>query len=346
MKTFFPALSGNEPLRHAAGSAVMNGTLSHAYLIEGADGTGKMFFARQTAAAALCENRGNTAYPLPCGQCPACRKILETGTPDLTLISRGDAATIGVDLIREIKQDMYLSPTEFQKKIYIIDEAERMTTQAQNALLIALEEPPTDVLIFLLCSDASSLLTTVRSRVQTWRMARFTTKELQDFLLAQDRRAATLKADDPARFSELLAAAEGSPGAALALLDRRALDALLSRRATVTSLLDALAARGRYADLYDVVSHLPNKRPELAEFLRLFSLALRDLILIKRDGNVPLCFFADREEAETRSATFSLRGLFAVTDAVNALNEDLARNANVNVLLSSFTDVLRNVPSR
>ena len=100
MKQLFPAIWGNEDLCRRVGDGIINGTLSHAYAIQGPSGTGKRLLASQIAAALVCENRGNPHLPLPCGECRACRMMLTRSTPDLTVITREDKATIGVEKIR------------------------------------------------------------------------------------------------------------------------------------------------------------------------------------------------------------------------------------------------------
>lgn len=346
MKPLFPTLAGNDRQKTAVGTAILRGTLSHAYLIQGPAGCGKRTFARLVAAALLCQAQKTDGVPLPCGECPACRKVLATGSPDLTVLSRGENATIGVEAVRRMKDDMYLAPAEFDRKIYLVEEAEKMTPAAQNALLIALEEPPRQVMIFLLCTDASAMLPTVRSRVQVWSVTPFSRDALEALLLRRDTRASALRRDDPAAFRTLIAAAEGSPGRALSLLERKELKAAQDLRACVTELLSAVQARAGYARLQSVAAALPAKRPELLECLRLCLAATRDMILLKRDENAPLCFFADREDARARSESYGLRCLFSVSEALSDAMSDLNRNANVSVVLACLTDRLWHAPTK
>ena len=194
MKIYFPTLMGNDRLKQQLGERVLQETVAHAYLIQGEAGSGKRLLAHLLSAAMCCEKRTVDGVALPCGECLTCQKIMANATPDVTIISRGENATIGIEAIRRAKEDMYLSATENDKKIYIIEEANKMTVAAQNALLIALEEPPRDVVILLLCDDASSLLPTVRSRVQTLRMSLFSPEQMAAFL-ASNPKAQRLRAE-------------------------------------------------------------------------------------------------------------------------------------------------------
>ena len=345
MKVFFPNLQENERLKQQFGEHILRGTFAHAYLIQGASGTGKCLFAHMLAAALCCHNREKESKTLPCHECEACRKIMEDATPDLHNITRGENATIGVDAIRKIKEDMYLSPTEQEKKIYIIHEAERMTAAAQNALLIALEEPPADVVILLLCEDASSLLPTVRSRVQTMRMSLFSENALNTFL-ESNREAKRLKESSPKEYLDLLTMASGSPGRALALLDKKQMNIAQAERSVILGILQGVNNRTGYAKLYEAMTKLSTKRQELGQEFTLFSLAVRDLIVIKRDENAPLCFFGDRETAIEMASSFSLRCLFTVYDAIEEAQATLSQNANVNVVLTALTSALSHAPTK
>ena len=117
---FFEDIVGNEDLRRRVGEAVSAGRFPHAVIIEGQDGIGKNLMARQIAAALLCTG-AEAAETLPCGRCAFCRKTAENRMPDVVTVTREEKATIGVDPIRAIRSDMYLSATEAPRKIYIID---------------------------------------------------------------------------------------------------------------------------------------------------------------------------------------------------------------------------------
>ncbi len=343
VKTCFPTLRGNARLREQFGDRLMKGAMAHAYLIQGEAGTGKKTFARLLAAALSCEQRDKDGVPLPCGECNICHKILTGISPDVKILTRGDHATIGIDTIRAIKEDMILSSVESEKKVYIINEAEKMTPAAQNALLVGLEEPPQDVVILLLCEEASALLPTVRSRVQTVHMELFCQEQLAAFL-RDEPKARRVRAESEEKYFGILAASGGSLGRAMALLDRREMSALSSRREVVATVLATVHNRMRYVDLYAAMMQLGNKRQELLEDLRLFCVAVRDLIVLKRDEAAPLSFFGSRQEAQQRSEKSSLRTLYAMYDALQEAIKQLLQNANINVVKTALADALRQAP--
>lgn len=334
MKTFFPTLLKNERHKAQFGEHILRGTLAHAYLLQGPFGTGKNLFAHLLAAALCCHRKDDDGAPLPCGTCPACENMLGDKTPDIHHVSVGDAASIGINAIHAIKDDMYLSATEMEKKIYIIHEAERMTTAAQNALLIVLEEPPPDVVIFLLCEDATSLLPTVRSRVQTIRMSLFTEEELDAFLRDTQRDRLRLLSADEEHYRHLLTAAGGSPGRAISLLQTKELNSSYAERERARKILRAIGARADFLRIHEATSQLSTKRQELSAELQMLSVGIRDLILLKRDEHAPLCFFSTPEEAEACGGTLSLRCLFDAYDAVRETIAQIGQNANVNTALT------------
>lgn len=141
--------------------------LSHAYLLIGPDGPGRQDAAVRLAAALLCREPVGDA---PCGRCRDCRKALAGIHPDVMTVERlsGDKGQlrreIVVDQIREVTSDAVIAPNEADRKVYVIREADRMNTAAQNAMLKALEDPPGHACFILCAAAADALLPTVRSR--------------------------------------------------------------------------------------------------------------------------------------------------------------------------------------
>lgn len=333
MPSYFPAVFGNAATRRYFGEAVRGGTLSHAYIFEGPRGSGKTLFARELAAALVCEAREESAT-LPCGVCGACRRVREGLAPDVRTVGT-DAATIGVDTVRELRADMYLSACEFPYKIYIIREAHKMTAQAQNALLKVLEEPPTDLFIFLLTERAEALLATIRSRTQLVRMELLSPAAMEE-ALAKNVAARRYRERDPDGFRALLEGSGGALGQVLELLDGKRGEAYGKRHATVSDTVRKMVTAAPYSEIVSAFGRLPQKRQELLDELGLYIAALRDLILIYRSETVPLTFYASREEAETLATRAGLTRLLKIYDLAVFSADALAANANVQLTLASF----------
>lgn len=332
---FFANVPVNADLRGLAGDAILSGRFPHAVIIEGEDAPTKALFARQIAAALLCTG-AKEADALPCRGCAACRKVLEDRTPDVVTVRREDKATIGVEPIRAMRGDMYLSPTEAPRKVYIIEDAHTMTVQAQNALLKVLEEPPTEVNVLLLCERSEAMLATVRSRAQTLRMPRLTEEELDRF--AEERPALrAIRHGQPDTWQEMKLACDGCAGRLEELAGRTQLTAMQKQREAVFAILEATAGRKGYAAMADAVRRLSGKRKELTQDLSLLSLALRDLCLALRCEDAPLLCYTDRGQAQMTAQALGAVRLHAMYDAVCEAMDDLAKNANVSLVLAEIT---------
>ena len=165
---YFPNIVGNGSLIRRLSRDIAENQLSHAYILEGARGSGRHTLALNAIAAIECSARGeHTAHsPIPCGRCKSCEKILSGKSPDVITIGLAeDRATIGVDAVRALQDDIYTAPNDLSIKAYIIEDADKMTVPAQNAFLLTLEEPPAYVRFILLCENASLLLGYVAQKI-------------------------------------------------------------------------------------------------------------------------------------------------------------------------------------
>ncbi len=335
VREIFPRLFGNAGTKARLGAAIQSGTLPHAFLIDGESGSGKMTLALQIAAALNCERAGSDAHSLPCYLCNNCRRILGGGHVDVHVLERAEGrATIGVQEIKDMRSDMFLSSTESDYKIYIVRDAERMTPEAQNALLIVIEEPPRNVVIMLLTSGTDKILTTIRSRTQYIAMSRFSPEEIGKYLRDSDEDAARIARTDPAGFALATASADGSIGRAKELLTPGKREAIAEEREETLGIVRLFERSSSYRDLYQAVSALPKKRPELSDSLERLITATRDLIAIRYDEGAPLSFFHDREEARALASATDTARLFKIYDLISSAHEDNYKNANITALLS------------
>ncbi len=337
MREYFSRVLGNSDTRQRLGRAIEAGTLSHAFLISGPDGSGKLTLATELCAAVNCERRNDGHSPLPCGVCDCCRRIREGKFPDLTVAARKkDKATFGVDIVKDLREDMFLSATESERKVYIFNEAEFMTEEAQNALLKVLEEPPAGVMIVLLTTECDKILTTIKSRTQLISMCRFEHRELAEHLTHISSEAASLRMRDPKKFDEIIVGASGTLGEAMRLLDPRSAEELMAERGETLSFISALSPRRGLADVHAATTALnTQKRRELLDSLERIISALSDLIKVKR-ANSALSFYTSREEALRQSDEIGLPRLLSAYDAVIEAHDYCSRNGNVANLLTNL----------
>lgn len=156
-------LKGNERLKDQLSRQERGRGLSHAYIISGPAGSGRHTLARRLAAAMLCTASGEK----PCGRCGPCLKVMKGIHPDVSAVTGPEEGKpITVDQVRLLRADAYILPNEGERKVYLLEGADRMNAPAQNAMLKLLEEGPPYAAFFLIAGNAGGLLQTVRSRCE------------------------------------------------------------------------------------------------------------------------------------------------------------------------------------
>ncbi len=168
----FQDMVGQQHIIRTLQNAIREQRLSHAYLFSGPRGTGKTTAAKLLAKAVNCENGPATE---PCNECDACRRITAGAVMDVLEIDA--ASNRGVDEIRDLREKVKYAPTEVRQKVYIIDEVHMLTTEAFNALLKTLEEPPPHVMFILATTEPHRLPATVISRCQRFDFRRVSLEE-------------------------------------------------------------------------------------------------------------------------------------------------------------------------
>ena len=338
MRTYFPRLIGNLDTKKRLCGAILRDTLPHAFLVVGAFGSGKKTLATELAAAINCENRQSDSHSLPCHECNTCRRIRENLFADLHFVRRdAKKMSIGVDEIHKMREDMILTSSESDYRIYVIEEAEKLTPQAQNAMLTVLEEPPSKVVIILLANEADKILTTVKSRAQSIAMQRFSESELLSYLRERSDKVRIMELSDKEKLSGMLMAADGRIGQALALIDdTKTSSEIAERRELTLELVKKLGQSTPFSELYLATKELPTGRVEFKETLEELLSALRDLILIRYDNEAPLTFFTSRLQAKEIAEKTNTKRLFSVYDVIKATLEDNAKNANISASIANL----------
>ena len=157
----FDHIRGHERVLQVVSRIIVSDRLSHAYLFAGPDGIGKRLVAVAFAKTLLCSSGGTEC----CNRCASCVQVDSGNNPDLHIIEP-DKTAIPIDSIRDLQQELSRTSFAGRYKVCIVDEAEKMTAAAQNALLKTLEEPSSETVLFLITGKQYRLLTTIRSRCQ------------------------------------------------------------------------------------------------------------------------------------------------------------------------------------
>lgn len=337
MRKYFSALYGNFAAKARLGAAIDAGTLPHAFLVTGPSGSGKKTFTMELAAAINCERKGDGKSDLPCHECNTCRRIRENNYTDITRLTRTDGkATIGVDEVRLFRDDMFLSPTESSYKTYIIEDADRLTVNAQNALLTVLEEPPRNVVILLLAESADKILTTIKSRAQSVAMQRFDTDELKKYLSENGESARLMAKTQPLALEGILLSSDGRIGRALSLLSEKEAKENAEDRLVIEKVITALRPNAPYSELYAAIGALPTARVDFIAALESLVSAIRDVVLVKFDKSAPLLFYADRAEVQKISESANTKRLLTIYETIQGALEDASKNVSTAVISSNL----------
>jgi DNA polymerase-3 subunit delta' len=223
-----------------------------------------------------------------------------------------------------------IPPNDLDTKIYIIEDAHTMTVQAQNALLLTLEEPPSYVLFLLLCDEADALLETIRSRAPILRTRPVPAEDIRTVLKS---RKSSLSEED---LAAVLLRADGCIGQALTLSDSRSVKPILKLRTLCDSFIESCAAR-RFDKLPAVLTDFGSKRDGVAEAIAMVTLAVRDLVLLRHGEHVRLKYYTDREQAEALAGRFTTRSLLRIYEALGNAADSLEGNGNVRLTLMQLS---------
>ena len=329
----FAEIVGQEDAKKLLKNAVISGNHSHAYILSGEKGSGKMMLAEAFATMLQCENPSDDA----CMECHSCKQSLSRNNPDIIYVTREEGkANIGVDVVREkIVNDVDIKPYSNKYKIYIVDEAERMNQQAQNAILKTIEEPPEYAIIILLTANHNAFLQTILSRCVLIQMKSVDTESIKN-ILKNKYETVDYQANMVASF------AQGNVGKAIALATDSSFNDVKNR---VVSLCKK-AGKMEEVQIADEVKAIKeendadkkNDNPDkfegfMDQMLDLITLWFKDVLLYKATMNDNLMLFKeDSFDIHQQANDCTYNGLNNIIDAIAETRARL--NANVNFELT------------
>lgn len=311
----FQDIIGQEQIKEHLQSALAAGKISHAYIINGEKSSGKEFIAKVFAMALQCEKDDF----IPCQECRSCKQALSGNHPDIIRVTHEKPNTISVDDIRaQINNDVAIKPYSSPYKVYLVNEAERMTVQAQNAILKTLEEPPEYAVIILLTSNVNSLLPTILSRCVVLNMKPVADDAVRRFLMEQ-MQIPDYKAEVCVAF------ARGNVGKAKSLASSEDFENVKNEALSLLKNIQDM-------ELYEIVAaikKISEYKMEINDYLDIIAIWYRDVLLFKATNDLNHLVFREEGQALRRVAQrSSYEGIVSVLDALEKAKNRL--NANVN----------------
>lgn len=307
---------GNKPVRLLLQQGIRRDALAAAYIFAGPAGVGKKLLALLLAKSLNCLAGGGDLDC--CGSCASCRKIDTGNHPDVQLIVP-DTKVLKVDQIRSLIQEINFRPFEGRRRVFILDDADRMNEEAANCLLKTLEEPPEKSILVLITASLYALLPTIRSRGQILNFRPIPAPEIEEYLRAE-------RSFPPDRATVAARVSTGSLGRALSL----DMDAFASLQKETFELLELLTRADDAALLsrFRSIFGPEFKRVDVDLFLQIFVSILRDLVIMEH--------FRDREHIthyEQLNLLIALRHHFTMEIVEKILHEleEMGRKSHINL---------------
>lgn len=316
----FSNIIGQEHIKEHLQKAISANKVSHAYIINGEKGSGKEFIANTFAMALQCE-KGEAE---PCMECHSCKQAITKNHPDIITLVHEKPNTIGVEDIRgQIVNDVAIKPYSSKWKIYIINEAEKMSVQAQNALLKTLEEPPSYVVILLLTSNSSMLLETILSRCTALNMRPVEDKTVRKYLM-EILHVPDYQADICVAF------ARGNIGKAKSLATSEDFENIKKEAVTVLKYIHEMDI----GELVQAIKKINEYKVSISDYLDIMIIWYRDVLLFKatNDAN-DLIFKEEVKYIRERANQSAYEGIENIIKAIEKTKIRLDANVNFDLAL-------------
>lgn len=294
--------------------AIENNRVSQAYIFSGEDGCGKKLLAEIFAKTLLCEQGKDE----PCNTCKSCLQVEGSNQPDLKYVTH-EKASISVDDIRiQINNDIFIKPFSSKYKIYIVDEAEKMTEQAQNALLKTIEEPPEYAVILLLTTNTTKLLPTILSRCVTLPLKTVPQQEIKKYLM-EHIGVPDYLADISAGFCQ------GNVGRAIKYASS---ESFIEGKDAILQVLKRIDDMELY-EIMEVIKQFSARKLEIEDYIDLMILWYRDVLLCKVTRDPNLLLYKNEYRFIVRQA--EKHNYEGIEDSIKAMEKAKVRlKANVN----------------
>lgn len=311
----FASIVGHEEIIRHMKNSIATGKVSHSYIFSGETGAGKKLLARTFATTLQCEKNGTE----PCMECDSCRRADSKNHPDIIYLTHEKPNTISVDEVRgQIVEDVMIKPYYGKYKIYIISDAEKMTVQAQNAILKTIEEPPAYGIFMLLTSNADALLPTIQSRCVRLNVKVVSDDQVKQYLM-EHLHVPDYQAEVDVSF------AQGNIGRAEAAATSAEFENLTENALYVLKNVQDM----EIFELVESVKALSSGKDVIYDYLDLFQIWFRDVLMFKATREVDnLVFKQEINDIKRQASERSYEGLQKILASIE--NAKVRLHANVN----------------
>ena len=312
----FKDIIGQESIKKHLQTAIKTGNLSHAYIINGEYGSGRQTIASALAKTIQCQSKTDDTDA--CGVCTSCKQAESHNHPDIKYITY-DKTSISVNDIREqLNNDISIKPYSSEYKIYIIPDANKMTEQAQNALLKTIEEPPVYAIIILLTENCDSLLPTIRSRCVTLTMNPVEKDKICTYLENKFQL-------EPEQAQIAANYCQGNIGKAIRFASSSDFIEMKNQVLKLLKNLDSMDI----ASIIDTIKEFSTHKNDINDYLDLMLLWYRDVLMFKVTKDANLLLYSDEYSAISEQAT--KRDYENIENIIAAIDKAKVRlKANVN----------------
>ncbi len=337
----FNSVYGQEEVVTVLKNAIISGKISHAYLFCGPRGTGKTTIAKIIARLVNCDNLvdGN-----PCGKCYNCLNYLNSND----IVEIDAASNNGVDEIRELRDKINLVPSNAKYKVYIIDEVHMLTTQAFNALLKTLEEPPSHVIFILATTEPHKIPLTIASRCQKFRFSKIDDAKIVA-RLSEICKLEDISIDNDSLF-EIARLSDGGMRDAINFLDQ-----LVAYSSDDIKIDDVYKVNGSvsYAELFNLLTYIINNDKvkiiefiddlnasgkDINKFLEELLIFLKDVILYK-NANVLSNIATKNEYVKLIADMYENTDLYKLIESLNVVQNNIKISSHSSIIF--MTSILK-----
>jgi DNA polymerase-3 subunit delta' len=324
----FDNTAGQDRIKDYLTNSVKKDNLTHGYIFEGPSNIGKLEMAKTFAQLILCRN-SNTK---PCEKCGSCIKANTDNHPDIHILKL-DESSIKRKNIDEIHQAVYMKPYESSKKIFIIDEAHKMTPQASNTFLKTLEEPPEDTIIILLTISRDLLLDTITSRCKVIEFDKISKKEiinkLKDKYGLSDQEAEITAGYSKGNLYKAFKIHEGE-------------DKILEYREKVAEIIDGIFEKGK-TEIYEHEKYFNDNKENIDEIVDVFMIWFRDVLFVKEDISDMIVNTDKLELLKKHSKGKNSIKISQLQDDFQETYDDFNRNVNYNLIIENMLSKIQEV---